>query len=126
MICANPDHEVIRGERRLICAGALAARYEELGGTVRYYGKPYPEVYRRCFELLGIKDRARILAVGDSLRTDIAGADGAGIDSVLVTGGLHAEEMGLEPGSLPDAATLAAACRRAGHTPIAAIPRLVW
>jgi HAD superfamily hydrolase (TIGR01459 family) len=126
MICANPDHEVIRGEHRMICAGALAERYEQLGGSVRYYGKPYPEVYRRCFELLGTAERARILAVGDSLRTDIAGADGAGIDSVLVTGGLHAEEMGLEPGSLPDAATLAAACRRAGHTPVAVIPRLVW
>ncbi|MGB8275107.1 MAG: TIGR01459 family HAD-type hydrolase, partial [Alphaproteobacteria bacterium] len=49
MICANPDREVIRGAHRIVCAGALAARYEELGGEVRYFGKPYPDVYRRCF-----------------------------------------------------------------------------
>jgi HAD superfamily hydrolase (TIGR01459 family) len=126
MVCANPDVEVIRGGRRIICAGALAARYEELGGEVRYHGKPYPSVYHHCFELLGASDRRRVLAVGDSLRTDIAGADAVGIDSVLVTGGLHAEEMKPGPGAPPDADRLAQACAAAGHTPVAAIPAFVW
>jgi HAD superfamily hydrolase (TIGR01459 family) len=126
MICANPDVEVIRGGRRVLCAGALAGRYEELGGSVRYHGKPYAQVYRHCFELLSVADRRRILAVGDSLRTDIAGADSAGIDSVLVTGGLHAEELELAPGELPDAERLARACAGAGHFPIAAMPAFAW
>jgi beta-phosphoglucomutase-like phosphatase (HAD superfamily) len=70
---------VVRGNAEEICAGAIAARYEALGGKVRYFGKPYPEVYERCLTALGSPPRGRILAVGD-LRTDIAGAAQAGID----------------------------------------------
>jgi HAD superfamily hydrolase (TIGR01459 family) len=126
MICANPDTEVIRGGRRIVCAGALALRYEELGGEVRSHGKPHAPSYRRCFELLRVGDRRRVLAVGDSLRTDIAGADAAGIDSALVTGGLHAEELGLAPGSPPDPDRLARACAAAGHVPVAAMAAFAW
>lgn len=126
MVCANPDLEVIHAGRREICAGALARRYEELGGTVRYHGKPYPSVYLTCFDLMQIHDRRRILAIGDSLRTDIAGAQGVGIDSLLVTGGIHAEELGAAAGEHPDLAALARICSRAGTCPVAAIPHLVW
>lgn len=126
MICANPDLEVIRGGHRVICAGALAARYEELGGDVRYHGKPYPSIYRHCCEMLGIADRRRILAVGDSLRTDIAGAAAAGIDSVLVTGGIHAEELGPISGATRDPVELARACATVGPVPTAAIPAFIW
>jgi HAD superfamily hydrolase (TIGR01459 family) len=119
MVCVNPDLEVIRGGRRIICAGALAQRYEQLGGDVRYNGKPHPEIYGRCFEMLGV-DRRRVLAIGDSLRTDIAGAAAAGIDSVLVTAtGLHKEEA-----ATPEA--IAAAVARAGLHPKGAIARLIW
>ena len=52
MICANPDREVIRGGVRQICAGAIAERYESLGGEVRWYGKPDPTIYDECFRLL--------------------------------------------------------------------------
>jgi HAD superfamily hydrolase (TIGR01459 family) len=121
MVCVNPDLEVIRGGVRIICAGALARRYEEIGGTVRWQGKPYPEIYGNCFETLGIEDKRRVVAVGDSLRTDIAGAEAAGIDSVLVTDGLHKEEIGA---ATPEAVTAYAA--RAGHFPKAAIRRLAW
>lgn len=126
MVCANPDLEVVRDGVREICAGALAARYEALGGEVRYHGKPHPSIYRTCFELLGVADRRRVVAVGDSLRTDIAGAERAGIDSVLVTGGLHAEELGVAAGRSPDPRRLAAACARAGHLPTVAVPAFVW
>ena len=126
MVCANPDLVVIRGGKRVICAGTLARRYEELGGVVRSFGKPHPSVYRLCLARLGIADRARILAVGDSLRTDIAGARAAGIDAVLVTGGIHAEELGIALGAEPDPRVLAEACARAGERPAAAIPRFVW
>lgn len=126
MVCANPDLEVIRGGRRVVCAGLLAARYEALGGHVRYHGKPHPPVYRECLAMLGVADRARVVAIGDSLRTDIAGAQAAGIDSVLVTGGIHAEELGIAHGDEADPAAVTAACRQAGKAPVAALPAFVW
>jgi HAD superfamily hydrolase (TIGR01459 family) len=125
MVCANPDLEVVRGGVREICAGALARRYEELGGPVRYHGKPHASVYQACLARLGLAP-ARVLGVGDSLRTDIAGAIGAGIDSLLVTGGIHAEELGTAAGASPDPVRLAEVCRRAGHPPTAAIGAFVW
>jgi ribonucleotide monophosphatase NagD (HAD superfamily) len=65
-----------------------------MGGRVRYHGKPHEGVYRRCFSLLPDIPRARILAIGDSLRTDIAGAAQAGIDSLLILGGILEEHLG--------------------------------
>jgi HAD superfamily hydrolase (TIGR01459 family) len=126
MICANPDIEVIRAGNRIICAGALAARYGELGGAVHQFGKPYPETYRACLELMGIADPARLVAVGDSLATDIRGAAGAGIDSVLVTSGIHGADLGLAYGETPTRDRLEAACAAAGAFPIAAIAAFVW
>ncbi|MGH6929272.1 MAG: TIGR01459 family HAD-type hydrolase [Dongiaceae bacterium] len=126
MVCANPDLEVIRDGIRELCAGALAVRYEALGGTVHYVGKPQSAVYHRCFAHLSGIARARILAVGDSLRTDVAGAEGVGIDSLLVTGGIHAAELAGAGGRQPDPARLAAACAAAGRRPSCAIPGFVW
>lgn len=126
MVCSNPDLVVVHRGRRAICAGMLARHYEELGGRVRWHGKPFFPVYATCFALLGIADRRRILAVGDSLRTDIAGANGAEIDSVLVAGGIHSEEFGLAEGQLPDGARLAAAVAASGHAPDAVIAHFRW
>ncbi len=126
MVCANPDLEVIRGGMREICAGMLALRYEELGGTVHYHGKPHGSVYRRVLAQLGLGPGARILAVGDSLRTDIAGARRAGLATLLVTGGIHAEELGLAAGAHPYPALLAEVCARAGERPDYAIPAFIW
>ena len=126
MICANPDLEVLMRGTREICAGALAARYEALGGAVRYHGKPYPSVYQACFELLGAPPRTRVCAIGDSLRTDIAGAIGVGIDAILVTGGIHAEGLGVGAGELPQPERLAALCAAAGVWPHVVMPGLRW
>jgi len=120
MVCANPDLAVVRGGKRIICAGALARRYQEMGGDVRDYGKPHPAIYDVCLQRLGIADRTRVLAIGDSLRTDIAGAEAAGIPAALVLGGLHAEEFG------GDLAKVTAACAAANVHPVALIPRLTW
>ena len=98
MICLNPDLEVIRGTRRVICAGSLAHYYENLGGQVTYHGKPYESVYRRCCERLQLQTH-HILCLGDSLRTDIAGAHRFGIDSILVLTGLL-DETALETASI--------------------------
>ena len=126
MVCANPDLVVIRGGVREPCAGAFAARYAELGGAVRYEGKPHPLVYALCDAALGGLDRRRVLAVGDGLATDIRGAAAAGIDALLVTGGLLADAWGTPPDAAPDAERLAAACAEAGVTPVAAVPSFVW
>ena len=90
MICANPDLAVMQGGREMLCAGALAVRYEALGGRVAYHGKPHPAIYDTCLARLGGPARDRVVAIGDSLGTDIKGAAAAGIDSALVLGGLHA------------------------------------
>src|SRR5271154_1017107 len=91
MICGNPDLEVIRGGVRVLCAGALAVRYQELGGEVRSIGKPDPAIYAAVLAVLGMP-KGGVLAVGDSLRTDIAGAAAAGLDSCWVLDGLHGEK----------------------------------
>jgi len=126
MICANPDVVVMRGETPEMCAGALAQRYEALGGEVRYHGKPTPAIYRTCFELLGHPDPARVMAVGDSLPTDIAGATAAGITGVLVTGGIHAGELGVRMGEAPAPEALSRLCDGRGIRPTAALPAFRW
>lgn len=90
--CLNPDRVVIHGRERMICAGALADAYEDLGGKVHWYGKPYPEVYREAFRLAGNPDRSEVVAVGDGLHTDMLGAALQRIDAVYVTSGIHAGE----------------------------------
>jgi HAD superfamily hydrolase (TIGR01459 family) len=126
MVCANPDIVVHHQGRRAICAGAIAQRYEALGGQVRWHGKPFAATYDTALGLLGIADRRRILAIGDSLRTDIAGANGAGIDSIIVAAGIHYEEFGTAPGQMPDRQKLASAYEAAGARPMAAMAELCW
>ncbi|TMJ49093.1 MAG: TIGR01459 family HAD-type hydrolase [Alphaproteobacteria bacterium] len=111
MVCANPDLVVMHGNRLALCAGALAQWYEEAGGRVRWHGKPFPSVYDTCIELLGIVDRTRVLAVGDSLRTDIAGATGAGLDSVN------------QP---PDLERVAAALQSGSYSPVGVARSFCW
>lgn len=126
MVCANPDLEVIRGGRREICAGALAQAYEQMGGAVRWHGKPHPEVYRSCFALLPDLEPARIAAIGDSLRTDVAGAAAAGIDSIFVAGGIHGEELGVDPRGEVDPESYAALLAGATPKPTAVLPLMRW
>ena len=126
MVCANPDLVVMHGERLALCAGALAQWYEQRGGQVRWHGKPYRSVYDSCLALLGIDDRSRILAVGDSLRTDIAGAAGAGLDSLLIAGGIHAEEFGMVGPQGGDLIRIEAVLTAGGYHPVAVADRFCW
>ena len=126
MVCANPDLVVQRGSTLHLCAGALAKWYEAAGGRVRWHGKPFRLVYDSCLVLLGIGERSRILAIGDSLRTDIAGAAGAGIDSLLIAGGIHADEFGLGDEQTPDLRRVEAALREGGYEPVGVAWRLCW
>ena len=119
MLCANPDLEVIRGGMRVICAGALARRYAALGGDVCTLGKPDPAIYDPVVQMLGTP-RQRILAIGDALRTDVAGAAAAGIAACWVLGGIHAEALGADP------RLAEAAAQTAGLDPVATLPAFVW
>ncbi len=103
MVCANPDLEVIRDGQRILCAGYLARIYQARGGVVIARGKPDPAIYAPTLALLGT-DRARTVAVGDSLRTDIAGAKAAGIDACWVLSGIDAR--GADAQGLPMVAVL--------------------
>jgi len=126
MICANPDHVVIRQGKRITCAGALASAYSDLGGMVVERGKPDPAIYDLALKRLGIADRSKVCAVGDALHTDIRGGRAAGIDAVLVTGGIHAEELGIRWGETADPVRLAELARHHGECPVAAVPRFIW
>jgi len=125
MICANPDLVVERGGRLIPCAGAVAAHYTGLGGQVSYAGKPHPPIYTAAFALADklagrAVPRTRILAIGDGVRTDIAGASAVGLRSVYIASAVSLEGGVLSATSLthlfPDPA-----CR-----PIAAMPALRW
>ncbi len=102
MICANPDLVVERGHRLIPCAGAIALAYEEMGGEVFYAGKPHRPVYEAALALAQRLrperplHQRRVLAVGDAIRTDIAGAARFGIPSLLVLRGIHAGELELD------------------------------
>jgi len=127
MICANPDREVIRGDRREICAGAIAERYErDFNGDVAWHGKPFAPVFDEVLRLLGEPPRERVLMVGDGIHTDIAGAAAAGIDAALICGGIHAAALGITPGDLPDPAVLEKFLAEHGQAPRYAAARLSW
>lgn len=119
MICANPDLEVIRGGVRVLCAGTLAVRYGQMGGDARMLGKPDPAIYGPVLDILGLP-KSRVLAVGDALRTDIAGATATGLDSCWVLGGLHGEELAGDQKAIENAAA------SAGLAPVATIPTFIW
>ena len=89
MICTNPDLIVDRGDKREYCAGSIAKSFEEIDGKVIYFGKPYPPVY----EISADVNNKKILCIGDNLNTDIKGANIQNFDSLLITGGIHREEI---------------------------------
>ena len=126
MVCANPDIVVERGDRLIYCAGAIAELYRELGGEVIFYGKPHRPIYERAIELAAERqshpiELRRVLAIGDSVRTDLAGAHGFGIDCLFVTRGIHSEEFEgvdqLDPASVKELF---------GHPPKALTRELKW
>jgi len=99
LLCGNPDLVVERGDTLVYCAGALADLYASLGGEVLYAGKPHAPIYdlalSKVAQLRGsVPDKTRVLAIGDSVRTDLTGANRAGLDCLFVTAGIHAEELG--------------------------------
>jgi HAD superfamily hydrolase (TIGR01459 family) len=129
MICANPDIVVERGEELVYCAGAIADLYAAAGGDVLYAGKPYRPIYElalNCAQKLraAAVDHDRVLAIGDSVRTDLKGAIAFGIDCLFVTAGIHAEELGGRES--PDPAALGDIFAAAGLYPKMVMRSLAW
>ena len=130
MVCANPDVVVERGDTLVYCAGALADAYVALGGEVLYCGKPYAPIYRTALVAAqGARGGAavllpRVLAIGDSVRTDLKGATALGIDSLFVTSALHAEDYGDR--ETPDLDALNATFVAAEVKPLAVTRGLKW
>ncbi|WKA27754.1 TIGR01459 family HAD-type hydrolase [Bradyrhizobium roseum] len=126
LICANPDIVVERGDRLIYCAGAIAELYRELGGEAIFYGKPHRPIYERAMALAAERRGKptpldRVLAIGDSVRTDLTGALGFGIDCLFLTRGIHSEEFEgidqLDPASVKELF---------GHPPRALMRELKW
>lgn len=123
MICANPDLEVMIAEQRIRCAGWLAARYETIGGRVIRFGKPELFAYISALRVLDLP-ATEVIAIGDSLATDIAGANRAGIHSALVMTGVHHVEAG--PDNIPDHKALTALYERYNAVPDFLLKRFSW
>ena len=124
MICANPDLVVERGDKLIYCAGALAARYAEIGGAVAYAGKPHRPAYERAFQVLSQLRgaplaTAEILAIGDGVETDIRGGCEAGLDTVMIASAVH-----LQHGLSAD--SLSALFEARSFAPVAALETLRW
>ncbi len=129
LICANPDRVVEHGGRIIYCGGALADLYEAQGGRIRMAGKPYRAIYDEALKLAEAAaghplERSKILAIGDSVRTDAIGAATAGLDLLFITGSIHAEE--LDAFGSPDPAAVAALVAPSGARLVGAMPRLAW
>jgi HAD superfamily hydrolase (TIGR01459 family) len=129
MLCGNPDVVVERGDKLVYCAGALADIYQTMGGEVLFAGKPYKPIYEMALKLAKTaagRDVAldRVLAIGDSVRTDLKGARTIGVDFLFITSGIHAEEVGGR--ERPDATALGSVFAAAGDMPKAVMRQLVW
>ena len=120
------DIVVERGDRLVYCAGAIAELYRELGGEVIFYGNPHRPIYERAMALAAEHRGhpvalSQVLGIGDSVRTDLAGAHAFGIDLLFVTRGIHSEEFEgidqLDPASVKELF---------GHPPKALMRELRW
>jgi len=130
MVCANPDIVVERGDQLVYCAGALADAFVELGGEALYCGKPHAPIYAaalgKAAEFRGgaAPSRNRVLAIGDSIRTDVKGAAAYGLDCLFVISGIHADDLGGR--DTLDRASLAAVLDAQGVAPKAVTLKLAW
>ena len=129
MICANPDRVVEHGDRLIYCGGALGDLYEAMGGIVHMAGKPYRPIYEEAFRLAEQAagrplDKSRVLAIGDSVRTDATGAAQFGLDLLFITGSIHAAE--LDAFGSPDPQLIADLVAPSGARLAGFLPRLTW
>jgi HAD superfamily hydrolase (TIGR01459 family) len=129
MICANPDRVVEHGDKIIYCGGALGDLYAAMGGMVLMAGKPYQPIYEEAYRLAEEAagqslDKSRVLAIGDSVRTDATGAAQFGIDILFITGSIHAAE--LDAFGKPDPQAIADLIAPSRARVAGFLPRLTW
>lgn len=129
MVCGNPDVVVERGDDLVYCAGAIADLYKSMGGDVLYAGKPYKPIYEmslaKAQAVRGTPaEKSRVLAIGDSVRTDFTGALRQGLDCLFVTAGIHSAELGGR--DVPDEEAVKTVFMETGAAPKAVTHRLAW
>ena len=125
MICACPDSFVLENGIPCMAAGALAAQYQKVGGTVFWRGKPDPSVFLYCVEGLEA-EKSKIAVIGDCVQTDIYGANLSNLDALFVAGGVHARELGISRGQQPEADRVRSLLNQHGCTAKAVLPAFVW
>ncbi|KAL5537541.1 hypothetical protein UlMin_046015 [Ulmus minor] len=127
MVVANPDFVTVEARALRVMPGTLAAKYEELGGEVKWMGKPDKIIYKAAMAMAGVDAASDSIAVGDSLHHDIKGANAAGIQSVFITGGIHATELGLGSfGEIADSSSVQALASKYNAYPSYVLPGFTW
>ena len=126
MICACTDSFILKDGVAHLAAGAIAAQYQSMGGSVFWHGKPEASVFEYCVSGFDVQDKSRVAVVGDSAVSDIHGANMAGLDALFVAGGIHAKELGVSRGQQPDAERVSELLARHECTARAVLPAFVW
>lgn len=126
MICANPDLVRFHEGRLVDAPGVLGHRYEAIGGEVFWHGKPHAPIYGSCLREMGGISTSRIVAVGDSLDHDVAGAASVRLPCAFVAGGVHAEALGIARGAMPSADRLDRLLAHAPARPAFVVPAFTW
>ncbi|KAL3352152.1 hypothetical protein AABB24_020295 [Solanum stoloniferum] len=127
MVVANPDFVTVEARALRVMPGTLAATYEKLGGEVKWMGKPDKIIYKSAMEMASVVDASDCVAIGDSLHHDIKGANVAGIASALITGGIHAAELGLGKfGEVADDDAVHALALKNNAYPTYLLPSFTW
>ncbi|KAF1316500.1 Tigr01459 family had hydrolase, partial [Globisporangium splendens] len=132
MLCTNPDLVAMLKDNQMVhMGGKIAKMYEEMGGSVMYFGKPLKEHFEVCLDMANVAhnaaDRARVIHIGDSFHHDIQGAVNTGIDSIFIAGGVHAPELGMsESSAAVEPEPLAQLCAKFGLVPTYTASGFVW
>jgi HAD superfamily hydrolase (TIGR01459 family) len=127
MICANPDTVVVTQDGvPSLCAGVMAHKYEDMGGKVEYFGKPYPSIYQRALSFISGVPTERVACIGDNLATDVKGANDVGLDSIFVPGGIHGQTLDIKHGQLPGDDKLNILLKEYGGQPSGLLSEFVW
>ncbi|KAF6164642.1 hypothetical protein GIB67_032870 [Kingdonia uniflora] len=126
MVVANPDFVTVEAKALRVMPGTLAAKYEKLGGEVKWMGKPDKIIYKSAMLMAGV-DASDCIAVGDSLHHDIKGANMAGIESAFITGGIHATELGLSSfGEVAESSSVQDLTSKYDAYPSYMLPSFTW
>ena len=97
LLCANPDYLVHNKNNLSMCGGTIANLYSDLGGVVFRYGKPHKPIYENIMKKIKIKNKNKVLVIGDSLWHDIDGGNKMKFDTLWIKNGIHRSQLNNGP-----------------------------